>query len=166
MEPSSHQPTAVGTALVHVSNAFFELLDYDGDTSILADAYTPNGLVALGSSGGIILTGQTDGPVQVTVELYSQTPPVTLADWGDVVETTQHTDSGQVSVCVTITGDNAPDLPPLRTEPDSWFGLRVHARGRSIGREYVVAPPDVVESYLLQMWPVDGPTTEIVHRKA
>jgi hypothetical protein len=37
MEPSSHQPTAVGTALVHVSNAFFELLDYDGDTSLLAD---------------------------------------------------------------------------------------------------------------------------------
>lgn len=165
MEPSSHQPTAVGTALVHVSHAFFELLDYDGDTSILADANTPNGLVALGSSGGIILTGQTDGPVRVTVELYSQMPAVMLADWDDVVETTQHTDSGQVSVCVTITGDDAPDLPPLRTEPDSWFGLRVHARGRSTGRQYVVAPLDVVETYLVQMWPVDGPTAEVIHRK-
>jgi hypothetical protein len=166
MEPGSHQPIAAGTALVHVSNAFFELLDYNGDDSILADASAPNGLVALGSSGGIVVTGQQDGPVEVTVELLPQEPPVTVDGWDDVVEVTQHTDSGQVSVSVTITGDNAPTLPPYRGQPDSWFGLRVHARGRDIGGQYVVAPPNLVEHYLLQMWPVAGPAAEVIHRKS
>jgi hypothetical protein len=164
MEPSGHQPTAVGTALVHVSHACFQLVDYDGDDSILPDAYQSNGLVALGSAVANIITGQADGPVQVTVEVYLHAPPLSLDGWEDVVEMTQHTDSGQVSVSVIVTGDKAPDLPPIWTDPDSWFGLRVHARGRNIGRQYVIAPPQVVEHYLVQMWPAHGPSPEIIYR--
>jgi len=154
MEPSSHQPTAVGTALVHVSNAFFELLDYDGDTSILADAYTPNGLVALGSSGGIILTGQTDGapdlrryghrPARRGVDVDVHEPPHSgrlLAAFAEerqpvddarVAEPLQPDPGGHhhvpVDVVVRPPGGQRPQHREVVPAQDSRIAARVHAR--------------------------------------
>jgi hypothetical protein len=166
MELSSHQPSAAGTALVHISNFFFELADPAGQIGPPPDAYQSSGLVAAGYNSAMILTGHPDGEVRVTVEVYSSAPPVIVDGWEDVVEVTLYTDSGSAQVAVTITGDDAPGLPHLRIEPESWYGLRVHARGRHIGSQYVVAPPTVVEEYLLQMWPTDGRAAEVIHRKA
>jgi hypothetical protein len=162
MELGSHAPIAVGTAVVEVTHSYYELLDYDGGPEILPDAGVANGLVAPGSTGANILTGLFWGSVRVTVEIYAAAPDLDLDGWEDVVETSLFTDSGTISAPIPL-DDAAPPLPTLNVAPDSWFRIRVHARGRETARSMVVAPAGPQEDHLLQMWPAPQ-TDEVIHR--
>ncbi len=136
---------------MYTSNAFYELLDFDGPPDILADANVGNGLVATGSSGAMILTGTEHGPVRLTVEIYAQEPQAATG-WEDIAEVQQHTPSGTVSVTPPF-GDPPEGIPQFHTTPDSWYRIRVHARGRAQARSHVVGPDTPVEEHLVHIWP-------------
>jgi hypothetical protein len=98
----------------------------------------------------------------VTVEIYVAAPALDLDTWEDVVETSLFTDSGTISPPVPL-DDAAPPLPRLNIDPDSWFRIRAHARGREAASGMVLAPAEPPEEHLLQMWP--APTAdEVIYR--
>jgi hypothetical protein len=86
------------------------------------------------------------------VEIWSNSPPIDLDGWGDVVEVGQTTDSGTVAVDEPL--GKAPPLPLLEIDADTWYRIRAHCRGREAGRQHVATvPPEPVEEHLVQLWP-------------
>jgi hypothetical protein len=147
-------PAAVrsGEDVVHTAYSFYDLMDYDGVAEILADPHDAvAGLVATGSTGVMILTGTQSGPVRVRMEIHPASP-APQQGWEEVAEVLQHTPSGSVSVNNSFTGA-PPGLPVFEVAADSWYRVRVHARGRELARPYQVGPDEPIEEHLIQLWP-------------
>jgi hypothetical protein len=85
-----------------------------------------------------------------------------LDGWEYVVEVSQITESGKVSVDAPF-GGNPLALPTFNTTPYNWYRIRAHARGRDAGREWDIPPPAPVEEHLIQIWP-DKQGSEIRHK--
>ncbi|GGQ67154.1 hypothetical protein [Couchioplanes azureus] len=157
-EDTSTSLVRAADGAVYAANGFYELLDYDGAPDILADAGVANGLVAVGSTGAIVLTGTIFGPVALRVEIHAAAPPIDVAGWEKVVEVEQYTPSGTVSVNAPTDGA-VEDLPALETTADSWYRIRVHARGIEEARNYATTVPRPIEHHLVQLWP-EAPQTD------
>jgi hypothetical protein len=164
MTAAGHQPplaaVSAGEDIVQTSNAFYELVDYDGAPDILADANDAHaGLVATGSTGAMILTGTESGPIRVRVEIFNAAP-ISQDGWDEVADVTQHTPTGTVSVNSPFIGPPA-HLPALHIPADSWYHIRVHARGRTAARQFVVGPDEPIEEHLIQLWPESTQTEQL-----
>ncbi|WP_194821083.1 hypothetical protein [Micromonospora sp. S-DT3-3-22] len=155
-------PMAYGEDVVRTVNGFYELVDYDGAPDALPDATAGNGMVALGSSGAMILAGTFHGPVHVRLEIHDASPPVRSGGWDGVVEVSQHTPSGMVSVS-SPSADPPPGLPTFTGLPDSWYRIRVHVAGQQEVRALPFGPDQPVERHLIQVWPAAGQEVEVVH---
>lgn len=158
----SSDPVAHGEDIVGTANGFYELVDYDGAPDILPDASAENGVVALGSSGAMILAGTFHGPVHVRLEIHNAPPPVRTGGWDGIVEVSQHTLSGMVSVSSPY-ADPVPGLPTFTGVPDSWYRIRVHVAGQHAVRDLPFGPDQPVERHLIQVWPAAGQEVEVVH---
>ncbi|AEV82092.1 hypothetical protein ACWT_1076 [Actinoplanes sp. SE50] len=160
-EDTSPTLRLAGNGEVSASNGFYELLDYEGFDDIPPDANVDNGLVSVGSTGAIILTGTMVGPVALRVEIHHAAPRLDVAGWERVVEVEQYTASGIVSVNSPLIGD--PGLPSLETTGNSWYRIRIHARGIEEARAYPATVDSPVEHHLLQLWPAVPETSTEDH---
>ncbi|WP_125264438.1 hypothetical protein [Streptomyces alboflavus] len=142
-------------ALVEAVDGLFGVLDAGEIPAHTAD--WSNGLVAVMSSGALIVSGVSDGPVRVTVAT-SAGPPPTPSDrgdgWEEVIEVTVHAPTGRLRVQSLERGD-VRDLPLLSPHGSGPYRLRLHARGRTIAPDKVCDEP--VEDYLLHLWPAGPP---------
>jgi hypothetical protein len=132
---------------------FYELGDHDGPPDIPADAHEAiAGLVALGSSGALILAGTEYGPVRIRVEIHASRP-APADGWEEMAEAEQLSPSGIVSVTEPF-AETQPSLPALRIPAGSRYGLRIHANGRTAARLLPIGPQHPAEHHLLQLWPL------------
>lgn len=168
MSPQIHQPTPnefvyQGTADLSVEHYQYHLLDNGADIPDIP-GQGGDGLVELGAhhGGAVIFTGTPWGPVKVTVEVRDTAPPLELGGWEYVVEVSQHTNNGEIVVTEPL-GPIDNRLPVFETEPDSWYRIRAHARGRDVGSEQHDVPDKPVEHHLIQLWPAP-PDAAIKHR--
>ncbi|WP_420037734.1 hypothetical protein ACN2WE_40705 [Streptomyces sp. cg28] len=145
---------------VWVHYAQFHLADPDLGTDHLSgpDA-TGDAILALGTDGGCIRTGLNTGYIHVTVHARTTTPPpapelerAETGAEGDFLSTT-----GVLTVHSWEDG-SIDELPNLAAAGPGRYHLRLTAQGRARGRQIDTSGPDdpVVESYLLQTWPLPG----------
>lgn len=113
-----------------------------------------NGLVGAGDPGGVYVTlARRSGGSSVRIVLHDIEPPLT-EEWEDVVE-----------VSTLVAEDAQPGWGTWAQEsggrlaiPPGDYRLRVSARGRDAGRGDGEFADDVVDFYLLELWP--APATE------
>jgi hypothetical protein len=116
-------------------------------------------LDAIGSMGAesdsvLIGTGISQGTVGLQIEALLAEPGPPDGTWEEVVEVTLRV-PGPDPLEVSEIGLYNPTGPALAAEP-GLYRLRVNAYGRDLDRDAV--SDDTDERYLLQAWPVDGPT--------
>ncbi|WJV51677.1 hypothetical protein [Streptomyces flavofungini] len=143
---------------VYVPEGSFGVLDHGEIPAHTAD--WSNGFVAVMASGALIATGIHTGPVRVQAITSAEPPPALGEDdpaWDEIVEVTVQAPAGHLQVESLHTGA-IDGLPPLSLHGSGPYRLRVHARGRHIGRDKVRDEP--VEDYLLLTWPA-GTATEV-----
>jgi hypothetical protein len=123
-----------------------------------------NGLVQVADGVTIILTGIHTGDVDVTVTLHEAAPAPGGADWQECVEISAHSASGDLMVR-GLMDDLDEELPVLSFSGPGDYRLRVHARGRDTAVD--LAPDEVAEWYLVQVWPAPAqPVTVLSQRDA
>ncbi|MEU4675253.1 hypothetical protein AB0F91_46800 [Amycolatopsis sp. NPDC023774] len=145
-----NEPVRTATADLHVGYAFFVVTDWSGSCPDLRLAYV-NGLVGSDFNGALILTGITDGPVTVTVQLLDTAPDsVELDDSDEVAEVSVESEDGEL-IAHDLAADPPPEFPNLAHAGPGTYRLRVHARGRDIAPHLNIQEP--VENYLLSVWP-------------
>ncbi|SCG74806.1 hypothetical protein [Micromonospora rifamycinica] len=152
--PEPAGPVAYGEDVVVSAHGCYELVDHDGAPEILPDAATGNGVVALGSTGALISTGTFHGPLRVRLEIHRRSPRVRADGWHRIVEVSQHTVSGMVSVDSHF-ADPPPQLPTFVGAPDSWYRIRIHVAGGHAVGHLPFGPGHPVERHLIQIWPTE-----------
>lgn len=119
-----------------------------------------NSIVAVAPGFAAVNTGIAMGDVRLTIEIHQQSPPVSAAEWEEVVEVTVEATAGRV--VVTALDDMAPLYPILTPQGPGYYRVRVHARGRDNAIDLVVEAP--VEDYLIQVWPA-SPSPQKIHKQ-
>lgn len=109
----------------------------------------PNGLASRSGSSGIsVYTGIHTGPVSVSVSCLRSSPSLEVG-WDDIVETSiEITAPFRVA---TLMSDVPDDFNPVVQVATGPHRVRVHCKGRDTDCDG--SPPDVVEWYLVQLWP-------------
>ncbi|WOX17068.1 hypothetical protein [Streptomyces sp. N50] len=144
---------------VQVDCHAFELTDSEDRAPMGYD--TSNGLVFSRPGHGVICTGVSGGPVNVSVESRRCPPPhIDSGAWDEIVDHSVETLTGALRV--TSVMDDPPDLPHLTPQGPGTYRIRVHARGRDTAPDGVTSEP--VEDYLLIVWPAD-PRPDTVHKQ-
>lgn len=147
--------------IIHTAYGQFEIIwdesTWDGDPDV-AFAGQSNGLVGAASGGNVFLTlGRYGGGFLVRIERSATVPPVDES-WEDCVEVSITVPAGRDVQWASWAGESYGklDLPP-----DS-YRLRVSSRGRDLALNSEFAP-EVVDFYLLQLWP-EAPSTDAIVR--
>ncbi|MBY8844634.1 hypothetical protein [Streptomyces sp. SP2-10] len=109
-----------------------------------------NGLIEVQDGIATIHTGIHTGDVDVTVTFHSQAPQTGNAVWDEIVELSLHSVSGELMVR-GLMDDLDEELPALSFDGPGDYRLRIHARGRDTAID--LAPDEVTEWYLIQVWP-------------
>jgi hypothetical protein len=138
-----------GKELVPVQYHQFVIRDEDGPVSSYLEQ-EQNGLVHVSDGSITVLTGIHTGDVDVTVALHEIQPVPDSGDWQEIVEISAHSVSGELMVR-GIMDDLDEELPALSFHGPGDYRLRIHARGRDTAVD--LAPDEVVEWYLIQVWP-------------
>ncbi|MFV2172363.1 hypothetical protein ACFHW2_11725 [Actinomadura sp. LOL_016] len=148
----------LGPASTAVSSHQFLL---QSESNLAADPLVTNGLIWRCPSGGaVIYTGIADGKVMVTVERHNQMPPLQTESWEAVVEI--NVEAAEEGLFLSALDADRPDISPVATDPGT-YRVRAHVRGRD--EAYDLAVLNVVEHYLLQIWP-SPPAPQTVHKHA
>ncbi|WP_405824528.1 hypothetical protein OG241_45770 [Streptomyces sp. NBC_01390] len=127
----------------------FNISDEDGPTGPDL-SYKHNGLVQVTDGVAIVLTGIHTGDVDVLVTLFEAEPAPDSRDWQEIVEISAHSASGDLMVR-SLMADLDEELPVLSFTGSGDYRLRIHARGRDTAVD--LAPDEVTEWYLIQVWP-------------
>ena len=130
---------------------------FDGDTDRFF-AGQVNGLVGAADPEGVYLVlARRSGGSQVRIEVHDTEPSLT-DEWEDVVEVSITVpESAETIGWTTWAGE---DGGVLKIPPGA-YRVRVNARGRDAGAEDEFAE-EVVDFYLLQLWPTPPRPDEIV----
>lgn len=150
---------AAGTAVIDIQRRQYVLMDARPALRRLPRRL--NGLLDIAEGYVTVLTGTQEGPLRLTVETHDGAPPLELDGWDEVVELSQFSPSGQVTVC-ELMGDSSEGLPQLRLPPNSWFRVRCHARGRDEAMKHGIVPR-ALEEHKLHLWPAAA-ADDICHR--
>ncbi|WP_233345885.1 hypothetical protein [Saccharomonospora iraqiensis] len=154
------EPPRTATGELDVSHHQFFLLDdpvkFPTDT-----VGRRNGLVGTAPGAVVVLTGIHTGVVNVIEQLHHTEPPVDVTEWDDVVEVSFEAPHGRM-IATPLMTDPPPDLLTLSFHGPGPYRLRVHARGRDNAVD--LAPEEVVETYLLSVWPAPV-AAEVVHKQ-
>ncbi|WP_159106619.1 hypothetical protein [Streptomyces rishiriensis] len=146
--------------LVPVQYHQFNISDEDGPTGPgLAPEH--NGLVQVTDGVTTVLTGIHTGNVDVTVTLHQNEPAPDDADWQERVEISAHSASGDCMVR-GLMDDLDEELPVLSFDGPGDYRLRIHARGRDTAVD--LAPDEVTEWYLIQVWPAPAAPAAVLSR--
>ncbi|TVZ90495.1 hypothetical protein [Streptomyces sp. BK340] len=138
-----------GRGLVPVQYHQFQINDEDGP----AGPDLPrqhNGLIEIQDGIATVHTGIHTGDVDVTVTLHTNAPQAGDAEWDEIVEVSLHSVSGDL-VVRGLMDDLDEELPVLSFNGPGDYRLRIHARGRDTAID--LAPDNVTEWYLIQVWP-------------
>ncbi|MFJ4585046.1 hypothetical protein [Streptomyces echinatus] len=109
-----------------------------------------NGLVEVQDGIATVHTGIHTGDVDVTVTLHTSIPHLGDTEWDEIVEVSLHSVSGEL-VVRGLMDDLDEELPTLSFDGPGDYRLRIHARGRDTAID--LAPDEVTEWYLIQVWP-------------
>ncbi|BDB62749.1 hypothetical protein RDE2_45430 [Rhodococcus sp. RDE2] len=137
--------------VVQVDHHQFSFGDPQVDT---LDALAHGTLIDVSDGAISFYTGIAYGPVRVSVELLDQ-PPIDPPqdDWEVIEETTlSATEAMAVSA---LDGTVCTTIDPV---PAGTYQLRAHARGRDT--HYGLDVDDIVEDYLICLWPTTTRTTD------
>ncbi|MBJ6636795.1 hypothetical protein H4K36_00360 [Streptomyces sp. DHE7-1] len=115
---------------------------------------THNGLLEVQDGIATVHTGIHTADVDVTVTVTLHTDPEG-AEWDDIVEVSLHSVSGELMVR-GLMDDLDEELPVLSFDGPGDYRLRIHARGRDTAID--LAPDEVTEYYLIQVWPAPRTT--------
>ncbi|MEU7363344.1 MULTISPECIES: hypothetical protein [Streptomyces] len=149
-----------GRELVPVQYHQFQISDEDGP----ADPDLPRehtGLVEVQDGIATIHTGIHAGDVDVTVTCHTQAPQPGNEVWEEIVEVSLHSVSGELRVR-GLMDDLDEELPVLSFAGPGDYRLRVHARGRDTAID--LAPEEVTEWYLVQVWPAPAQDVAVLRQ--
>ena len=107
----------------------------------------------------IVRTGTPWGALRLTVEVDEAAPELDLEPWEDVAEISVRSPSGVLAFATCESG-LTDGTPEISMAPLTGCRVRVHARGRDIGNQYVDSVPEPVEEHLVQIWPAEPTATE------
>ncbi|MGW2520820.1 hypothetical protein ACWC09_28160 [Streptomyces sp. NPDC001617] len=138
-----------GRQLVPVHYHQFRISDEDGPVGPDLPR-EHNGLVEVEDGIATVLTGIHTGDVDVTVTFHHDAPPPPDPQWQEIVEVSLHSASGELMVR-GLMADLDEELPVLSFDGAGDYRLRIHARGRDTAVD--LAPDEVTEWYLIQVWP-------------
>lgn len=144
-----------GSGSVPVQYHQFNISDEDGPTGPDL-SHKHNGLVQVTDGITVVLTGIHTGDVDVAVTLYEAEPAPDNEAWQEIVEISAHSASGDLMVR-GLMDDLDEELPVLSFAGSGDYRLRVHVRGRDTAVD--LAPDEVTEWYLIQVWP--APAQEV-----
>ncbi|MEU7428589.1 hypothetical protein [Streptomyces sp. NPDC040750] len=120
-----------------------------------------NGLIEVEDGIATILTGIHTGDVDVTVTFHTDAPQPGDSEWEEIVEVSMRSASGDLMVR-GLMADLDEELPELSFSGPGDYRLRVHARGRDTAVD--LAPDDVTEWYLIQVWPAPPQETAVLRQ--
>ncbi|MEU1409064.1 hypothetical protein ABZ471_43635 [Streptomyces sp. NPDC005728] len=149
-----------GHGLVPVQYHQFQINDEDGP----AGPDLPrehNGLVVVQDGIATVHTGIHTGDVDVTVALHTDAPQSWDAGWDEIVEVSLRSASGELMVR-GLMDDLDEELPVLSFDGPGDYRLRIHARGRDTAID--LAPDEVTEWYLIQVWPAPAQSAAVLHQ--
>ena len=134
---------------------------YDGsDDRVFANQV--NGLAGAGDPRGVYLTlARRSGGSSVRIVLHDSEPDLD-EEWEDVVEVSAVVPDGAEPGWSTWAGEDggALDIPP------GTYRIRVGATGRDAGRGDGEFADDVVDFYLIDMWPAPAQADAIVRARS
>lgn len=104
-----------------------------------------------GDVAAIIMTGCSDGPVDVTLEVLDGPPGPLAPEW----EVSEERDL-RVEGTLYVTSPTVYDLypPEMRLHPTGSYRFRISGRDRHVARKLVTFT--VTEYYLIQAWPTSN----------
>ncbi|WP_433177351.1 hypothetical protein [Actinoallomurus sp. CA-150999] len=117
-----------------------------------------NGLVWAGEGTAVVMTGQDDGTIALTIDTLAVEPEPSLEGWDDVVDTSITITGDTLTIYGPVYLDDATVIPlPATTAQTGTYRLRVHVRGRDEGREagevYADEGEQILEHHLVLIWP-------------
>lgn len=137
-----------------------QLLLCPGGIEPIFDSSTEGPLLSLPDDvSAIILTGCSDGPVDVQLEAHPSDPGPLDDIWEVGEEADLHVDG---PLYVTSPTSNEFDLPELHLEHSGLYRFRFSGRGRHIAFKNVT--DEVTEHYLIQAWPAPAPAPRVTLR--
>jgi hypothetical protein len=152
---------AYGSGLVPVAYHQFLISDEDGPAAADLPA-AHNGLLEVTDGEIAVLTGVSNGDVDVTVTLHETEPALGDEDWQEIVEISAHSASGELMVRAMM-DDLDEELPVLSFNGPGDYRIRVHARGRDTAVD--VTPEQVTEWYLVQAWPASPRDVTVLRQR-
>ncbi|MFJ8188132.1 hypothetical protein [Streptomyces sp. NPDC096105] len=138
-----------GQGLVPVQYHQFDISDENGPTGPDLDR-DHNGLVRVTDGVITVMTGIHTGDVDVAVTLHDTRPEPGAGERQEIVEVSAHSASGDLMVR-GVMDDLDEELSVLSFHGPGDYRLRVHTRGRDTAID--LAPDEVTEWYLIQVWP-------------
>lgn len=139
----------------------------------LIDPQDPVGILESGPGDGyglldphpflIVRTGTPWGALRLIVEVHETAPEPDIEAWEEVVEVSLRSLSGELAFATCESGLTRYGTPEIAMAPRTWCRVRVHARGRDVGDQYVDSVPEPVEEHLVQIWPAE-PAPTVAHK--
>ncbi|WP_157548536.1 hypothetical protein [Nonomuraea candida] len=117
------------------------------------------GIIRADGGDAFLITGLHTGTVDFTVLVADHDPGAELDEYEDVVEITVESESGEY--VLHEWGGEAHELPPLPAGP-GWYRLRYHARGMDEAADEAASSGEVIDHYLLQIWPAEESLPRLV----
>ncbi|MEO3742577.1 hypothetical protein [Plantactinospora sp. B5E13] len=134
---------------VHVSELQYYL--HDADQSPYPPYGEDTGLATLGRGGGITIScGTNTGNIHCTVELYDDEPPLSMAEWDEIVDVDYRTEVGDTRLH-TFGGRPAEGFPVLSHTGPGDYRIRFRARNRDDPANK--NPYTSVEEHHISVWP-------------
>lgn len=152
---------AYGSGLVPAAYHQFLISDEEGPAAADLPA-AHNGLIEVTDGEIVVLTGVSNGDVDVTVTLHETEPVPSDEDWQEIVEISAHSASGELMVRAMM-DDLDEELPILSFNGPGDYRLRVHARGRDTAVD--LTPEEVTEWYLIQAWPASQQEVAVLRQR-
>ncbi|MDI1455686.1 hypothetical protein ACWDU8_12850 [Streptomyces sp. NPDC003388] len=149
-----------GRGLVPVQYHQFQINDEDGPAGPDLPR-THNGLIEVQDGIATVHTGIHTGDVDVTITQHAEAPAPGDAEWDEIVEVSLHSASGELMVR-GLMDDLDEELPVLSFDGPGDYRLRIHARGRDTAID--LAPDEITEYYLIQVWPAPRQDTSVLRQ--
>lgn len=120
---------------------------------------SPDGLLTGETEWIAVLCGIEFGPVEITLQLHEQPPPLDTEHWEMAVERTLNCPDREMTI-VEIYSGNAHNIPI----PANLLRLRVSVRNRTTAAPLTIPPQEPVEDHRIDIWPTTNQEpTYIVH---
>ncbi|MEV0233474.1 hypothetical protein [Nonomuraea sp. NPDC050786] len=148
---------------LHVSYRQAYLIDYG---TLAPEAFPddhpehPVGILRVKDDKALLVTGLHTGIVGLSVTVADSDPGADTDGYEDIVEISFRSEIGRLWLCEWA-GERVHDLPELPSGP-GWYRLRYHAANMDEGAEVNSSMDEVIDRYLLQIWPHDASTPRVI----